>query len=319
MTAEKRWMLFAALALAPALAAAQTFPSRTIHLVSGVTPGSASDTTARIVAERLQASLGQAVIVENKLGAGGLIGAAYVAKGEPDGHLISIYTSAFTVAPLLSPGALDPKELAAVATLGTVPTVLVVSTAKNYKTVADLVAAAKARPGAIVGTTAGIGSSTHMNLERFRISAGIDVLQLPMKGAPDALTEVLTGRADFYFALPFQVGGQIKEGKLRALAVGSPKRSALFPDAPTTVEAGYPNSDYNFWIGALVSSRTPRDIQLRLNKEFNAAVGSAEVREKFLKLGVDPLSMSLPAFEAMIANEFDSNAKLIKAAGITNQ
>jgi tripartite-type tricarboxylate transporter receptor subunit TctC len=319
MTAENRWTLIAALTLVPAIAAAQAFPSRTIHLVSGVTPGSASDTTARIVAEKLQASLGQAVIVENKLGAGGLIGAAYVAKGEPDGHLISIYTSAFTVAPLLSPGALDPKELAPVATLGTVPTVLVVSTAKNYKTVADLVAAAKARPGAIVGTTAGIGSSTHMNLERFRISAGIDVLQLPMKGAPDALTEVLTGRADFYFALPFQVGGQIKEGKLRALAVGSPKRSALFPDVPTTVEAGYPNSDYNFWIGALVSSRTPRDIQLRLNKEFNAAVGSAEVRGRFLKLGVDPLSMSLPDFEAMIANEFDANAKLIKAAGITNQ
>lgn len=320
MTAERRSILIAALMLAPALAAAQAvFPSRTIHLVSGVTPGSASDTTARIVAERLQASLGQAVIVENKLGAGGLIGAAYVAKGEPDGHLIMIYTSAFTVAPLLSPGPLDPKELAPVATIGTVPTVLVVSTAKAYKSVADLVAAAKAKPGAIVGTTAGIGSSTHMNLERFRISAGIDVLQLPMKGAPDALTEVLTGRADFYFALPFQVGGQIKEGKLRALAVGSPKRSALFPDVPTTVEAGYPNSDYNFWIGALVSSRTPRDIQLRLNREFNAAVSSAEVRERFLKLGVDPLSMSLPDFEAMIANEFDSNAKLIKAAGITNQ
>ncbi len=319
MNAESRWALIATLALAPAIALAQAFPNRTIRLVSGVTPGSASDTTARIVAEKLQASLGQAVIVENKLGAGGLIGAAYVAKGEPDGHLISIYTSAFTVAPLISPGALDPKELAPVATLGTVPTVLVVSTAKNYRTVADLVAAAKAKPGAIVGTTAGIGSSTHMNLERFRLSAGIDVLQLPMKGAPDALTEVLTGRADFYFALPFQVGPQVKEGKLRALAVGSPKRSALFPDVPTTVEAGYANSDYNFWIGALVSSKTPREILLRLNKEFNAAVGSAEVRERFLKLGVDPLSMPLPDFEAMIANELDANAKLIKAAKITNQ
>ena len=117
--------------------------------------------------------------------------------------------------------------------------------------------------------------------------------------------------------LPFQVGPQVKEGKLRALAVGSPKRSALFPDVPTTVEAGYPNSDYNFWIGALVASRTPRDIVLRLNKEFNAAVNSPEVREKFLKLGVDPLSMSLPDFEAMIKKEFESNAQLIKAAGIT--
>ena len=288
-----------ALSLGTGAALAQHFPSRTVRLVSGVTPGSASDTTARIIAEKLQASLGQAVIVENKLGVGGLIGAAYVANAEPDGHTISIYTSAFTVAPLLSPGPLDPKNLAPVATIGTVPTVLVVSTAKSYKTVAELVAAAKAKPGAVVATT-----------------AGIEVLQVPMKGAPDALTEVLTGRADFYFALPFQVGPQVKEGKLRALAVGSPRRSALFPDVPTTVEAGYPNSDYNFWIGALVASKTPRDIVQRLNKEFNAAVSSPEVREKFLKLGVDPLTMPLPDFEAMIRQEFESNARLIKAAGI---
>jgi len=308
-----RTLLVASLASS---ALAQTYPSRTIHLVSGVTPGSASDTTARIIAEKMQASMGQPVIVENKLGAGGLIGAAYVAKAEPDGHLVMIYTSAFTVAPLISPGPLDPKDLAPVATIGVVPTVLVVSTAKNYKSVAELVAAAKAKPGAIVATTAGIGSSTHMQLERFRLSAGIEVLQVPMKGAPDALTEVLTGRADFYFALPFQVGPQIKEGKLRALAVGAAKRSALFPDVPTTVEAGYPSSDYNFWIGALVAAKTPRDIVARLNKEINAAVAAPDVRERFLKLGVDPLSMSLPDFEAMIRQELVSNAQLIKAAGI---
>src|SRR5712691_7480575 len=188
MSKRNRWTLLAAAMLVSGIAAAQAFPSKTLHLVSGVTPGSASDTTARIVAEKLQASLGQAVIVENKLGVGGLIGAAYVAKADPDGHVISIYTSAFTVAPLLSPETLDPKDLTPVATLGTVPTVVVVA------------------------TTAGIGSSTHMNLERFRISAGIEVLHVPMKGAPDALTEVLTGRADFYFALPFQVGPQVKEG-----------------------------------------------------------------------------------------------------------
>ena len=309
------WVLLVAASSVSVQTEAQTYPTRTIHLVSGVTPGSASDTTARIIAEKLQASMGQAVIVENKLGAGGLIAASYVAKAE-DGYLINVYTSAFTVAPLINPGTLDPKELAPVATIGVVPTVLVVSTAKDYRTVADLVAAAKAKPGAIVGTTAGIGSSTHMQLERFRLSAGIDVLQLPMKGAPDALTEVLTGRADFYFALPFQVGPQVKEGKARALAVGAAKRSPLFPDVPTTVEAGYPNSDYNFWIGALVGARTPKDITARLNKEINAAVASPDVRERFLKLGVEPLSMSLPDFEAMIKKELEVNAQLIKAAGI---
>jgi tripartite-type tricarboxylate transporter receptor subunit TctC len=281
-----------------------------------VTPGSASDTMARLIAEKLQASLGQSVIVENRLGAGGLIGAQYVAKSEPDGHTIMVYASAFTVAPLLNPAALDPKDLAPVATLGTVPTVLVVSTSKGYKTVADLVAAAKAKPGGIVASSAGIGSSTHMNLERFRISAGIEVLHVPLKGASEALTEVLTGRADFYFALPFQVGAHVRDGKLLALAVGSPKRSALFPDVPTTIEAGYPNSDYNFWVGALVPSKTPREIQLRLSREINAAVNAPEIRERFLKLGADPLTMSIPEFEAMVRDEFESNAKLIRAAGI---
>lgn len=311
-----RGLAAATLLLWAGVTAAQGFPSKTIRLVSGVTPGSASDTMARLIAEKLQASLGQSVIVENRLGAGGLIGAQYVAKAEPDGHTIMVYASAFTVAPLLNPAALDPKDLAPVATMGTVPTVLVVSTSKGYKTVADLVAAAKAKPGGIVASSAGIGSSTHMNLERFRISAGIEVLHVPLKGAPEALTEVLTGRADFYFALPFQVGGHIRDGKLLALAVGSPKRSALFPDVPTTIEAGYPNSDYNFWVGALISSKTPREIVLRLNREINAAVNSPEVRDRFLKLGADPLTMSVPEFEAMIRDEFESNARLIKAAGI---
>ena len=311
-----RGLAAATLVLWAGVTAAQGFPNKTVRLVSGVTPGSASDTMARIVAEKLQLSLGQSVIVENRLGAGGVIGAQYVARSEPDGHTIMVYASAFTLAPLLTPGAFDPKDLAPIATMGTVPTVLIVSPSKGYRTIAELVAAAKAKPGALVAATAGIGSATHMNLERFRISAGIEVLHVPLKGAPEALTEVLTGRADFYFALPWQVGVHVKDGKLLALAVGSPKRSGLLPDLPTTVEAGYPNSDYNFWVGALVPSKTPREIQLRLNREINAAVNSPDVKERFLKLGADPLTMSVPEFESMIREEFDSNAKLIKAAGI---
>jgi len=308
------WTLLAAAAAASGFAAAQTFPSRTVHLVSGVTPGSASDTMARILAEKLTASLGQQVIVENWLGAGGLVGASRVAKTDPDGHTIMVYASAFTVSPLLTPGVLDPKDLTPVATIATIPTVLVVKADKGYKTVADLVAAAKAKPGAIVATSAGVGSATHMNLERFRIAAGIEVLHVPLKGAPEALTEVLTGRADFYFALPFQARAQA--GKVLALAVGSPKRSSLFPDVPTTVEAGYPNSDYNFWVGALMPSKTPREIVQRLHREFNAAVNAPDVRERIIKTGADPLTLTLPEFEAMIREEFEANAKLIKAANI---
>lgn len=309
---------FPALLAAAGLALAQGFPSKTIHLVSGVSAGSASDTIARIVAEKLQAALGQPVIVENRLGAGGLIAAQYVARGEADGHVIMIYTSAFTVAPLLNPGIVKPDEMTPVAAMAIVPTTLVVQPGR-FKTPADLVAAAKAKPGSLVATSAGVGSSTHMNLERFRIASGIDVLHVPMKGAPEALTEVLGGRADMYFALTFQVVSQVREGKLVALAMGSPKRSALLPDVPTTVEAGYPNSDYNFWIGALVSSRTPREIVERLHREITAAVNAPDVRERFLQLGADPLTMSQPEFEKMIRDELEANARLIKAADIKAQ
>jgi tripartite-type tricarboxylate transporter receptor subunit TctC len=155
-----------------------------------------------------------------------------------------------------------------------------------------------------------------MHLERFRFAAGIEVLHVHMKGAPEALGEVLAGRADFYFAPVFAVRNHVRDGKLVAVATASPKRTALMPDLPTTVELGYPNSDYNFWVGALVSSKTPRPIVERLNREFDAAVQSPDVRERLVKLGADPLTMSLADFEAMIQRELVENAELIKAAGI---
>ncbi len=302
--------------LAAGTVAAQGYPNKTIRLVSGVSPGSASDTMARVLAEKLATSLGQPVIVENRLGAGGAIAAKYVASAEPDGHLISVYTSAFTIAPLLNPGTFDPKDLMPVAALGTVPTILITNPGKGYKTLADLVAAAKAKPGQVVITTAGIGSSTHMNLERFRLAAGIDVLQLHMKGAPDAMSEVLAGRADAYFAPVFSVRKHIAAGTLVPLAVGSPKRTSIYPDLPTTVEVGYPNSDYNFWVGALVSSKTPRDIAQRLNREFNAALALPDVRARVHELGVEPFNLSIEEFEALIKKELADNAQLVKTAGI---
>ena len=294
---------------------AQTFPSKTIRLVSGVSPGAASDTMARMLAEKLSARVGVTVIVENKLGAGGIVAAKFVAQAEPDGHVISIYTSAFTIAPILNPGTLDAAGLQPVAMLGTVPTVLVANPAK-YKTLDDLVNAARAKPGGLVGANAGIGSSTHMNLERFRLAAGLTFLNLPMKGPSEAITEVITGRADLYFAPVFSVEKFVQAGSLAALAVGSPKRSALFPNLPTTLEAGYPNSDYNFWIGALVSSRTPRSIVQRLNAEFTAVLQLPEVKESMRTLGVDPFPQSIDEFEALIKRELDENAQLVKTAGI---
>jgi tripartite-type tricarboxylate transporter receptor subunit TctC len=315
----KRCAVFRAVLLigatfASAAAAQSTFPHKTVRFVSGVTPGSASDTMARMLAEKLTTTLGQPVIVENRLGAGGLVGAKWVASQEPDGHTIMMYASAFTVSPLISPG-LDPKELAPVATVATIPTVLITPPGK-YKTVQDFVAAAKAAPGKLACATAGVGSATHMALERFRFAAGFEVLNVHTKGASEALTEVVAGRADCYFALVFQAQKMRDSGKVGALVVSAPKRTSLMPELPTTVEAGYPDSAYNFWVGALVPAKTPREIVDRLHKEITTLVQSLEISDHIRKLGADPLTMTVAEFDAMIQRELVENARLIKAAGI---
>ena len=307
----------AVFALALSLGAqAQTFPSKTVRFISGVTPGAASDTMARILAEKMTQTLGQSVIVENRLGAGGLVGAKYVAEqADPDGHTIMMYASAFTVSTLLSPDVLNPKEMQAVATVATIPTVMITPPGR-YKTVKDFVAAAKAEPGKLVCADAGVGSATHMAFERFRFAAGFEALNVHTKGPSEALTEVISGRSDCYFALVFQAQKMREAGKVGALVVSSPQRTSLMPDLPTTEEAGYPNSAYNFWVGALVSSRTPRPLVERLHKEITTLVQSPEISGQIKKLGADPLAMSIADFEAMIARELVENAELIKKAGI---
>jgi tripartite-type tricarboxylate transporter receptor subunit TctC len=308
-------LMLAIAALAVSMAAqAQSYPTKTVRFISGVTPGSASDTMARILAEELSKKLGQPVIVENRLGAGGLVGAKWVATQEPDGHNVMMYASAFTVSTLLNPG-LDPKELVPVATVATIPTIMITPPGR-YKTAKDFVAAAKAQPGKLNCATAGSGSATHMALERFRAAAGFEVQNIHTKGAGEALTEVISGRADCYFALVFQAQKMKDAGKVDAHLVSGPKRTSLMPDLPTTEEAGYPNSAYNFWLGTLVAAKTPRPIIERLHNEINALVQSPDISDRIKKLGADPLSLSLSEFQAMIDRELKENAELIKKAGI---
>jgi tripartite-type tricarboxylate transporter receptor subunit TctC len=305
-----------ALAAFAAAASAQQFPSKRVAFVSGVTPGSASDTMARILAEKLQQKWKETVIVENRLGAGGLVGAKYVANSEPDGHLIMMYASAFTVSPLLQPEVMKTSELQPVAMVATIPTVLVAQPEK-YKTIKDFVGAAKANPGKLVCSDAGIGSATHMAFERFRFSAGIpDVVNVHTKGVGEAITEVVSGRADCYFALVFQAKKIVDAGKLAALATSSPKRSALMPNIPTLEEQGFQNASYNFWVGALVPAKTPRAIVEQLNRDITAVVESPEVTEHIKKLGCDPLTGSVKDFEDMVAKEIRENTELIKKANI---
>jgi tripartite-type tricarboxylate transporter receptor subunit TctC len=226
-----------------------------------------------------------------------------------------MYASAFTVSTLLTPAALNPKELQAVATVATIPTVMITPPGR-YADTGDFVAKAKAQPGKIVCSDAGVGSATHMAFERFRFAAGFEALNVHTKGPSEALTEVISGRADCYFALVFQAKKMHEAGKVKALVVSSVKRSSLMPELPTTEEAGYPNSAYNFWVGALVSSKTPRPIVEQLHREITALVESPEVSGQIRKLGADPLPMSIADFEAMINRELAENAALIKKAGI---
>jgi len=308
---------FAAILLSfTACAYSQQYPAKPIRIAVGFAAGGASDVAARLLAPKMSALLGQPVIVENRLGAGGLVGARYVAQqAEPDGHTIMMYASAFTVSTLLSPEVLNPKELQAVAMVATIPTILVTPPGK-YKDVKDFVAAAKAQPGKLVCSDASIGSATHMNFERFRFSAGIEVINIHTKGVSEALTEVISGRADCYFALVFQAKRMVEGGKVAALATGSPKRSGLMPDVPTTLELGYANSDYNFWVGAMVPAKTPRAVVDKLNADITDLVKSAEIAAAIRKLGCDPLPMTVKEFDDLIARELEENAALIKKAGI---
>jgi len=199
--------------------------------------------------------------------------------------------------------------------MATIPTVLIVPSAKPYKSVADLVAAAKAKPGDIVGTTAGIGSATHMNLERFRISAGVEVLRLHMKGARRHSRKCSRAARISISRSPSRFGALRRRQNPRPCR-GFAQEEFAFSRRAHHRRGSYPNSDYNFWVGALVPTRTPREVVLRLHREINAAVNAPEVRERIVKTGADPLTLTLPEFEAMIRDEFESNAKLIKAAGI---
>lgn len=298
--------------------AAQAWPTKAVRAIVPFTPGSGTDIAARSMSERLSAQIGQQVIIENRPGAGGTIGAALVAKSDPDGHMLLIHSSAHTVNPwIYSSLPYDTlRDFSGVTPIVSLPNVLVIAPSKGIRSVRDLIAAAKAKPGEINYASAGAGSATHLNAEKFRIQAGIEGTHIPFKGSPEAITEVVTGRVDYFFSPVVSGLSQIRDGRLLALAVGSAKRSSVLPDVPTTVEAGVPASDYNFWVGVLVPSRTPRDIISRMNGEISKALASPDVRERLAKLGAEPMPMSPEQFDAYIRDEIVVNEKIIKAAGI---
>ncbi len=302
-------------------ASAQDWPARNITAIVPLGAGSASDIVARVVMEQVGKQLGQTVVVENRPGAGGTIGANMVAKAAPDGYTILIYGAIASAHALYSRLPYDSlNDFVPVMSLGQQPLVIVGAPAKGYKTLGDLIAAGKAKPGSLNYSTSGVGSASHFGAERLRASAGFEAQHIPFKGAAEAVTDVIAGRSDFSVQLTSTTVQQIREGNLAALAVSAHKRIGLLPDVPTTIESGLgAESVYPFYTGMYLPAKTPPEIVAKLYQETAKALDAPAVKERLAKLGVEPLPLTQPEFAKFIRDDIEANVALVKAAGIPTQ
>jgi len=321
MTTRRRLLQLATCTLAapalPRLARAQAWPARQpIRAVIPFTAGSSVDVVGRIVLDPLASQLGQTIVVENRGGAGGTIGSAMVAKAEPDGYTLLVQASAHSAATAAYPGiSYDvANDFAPVIPFGTIPNVTVVAPGRGIRTLKELVAAGKS--GSLTFASAGIGSATHWAAERLRLSAGFQAVHVPFRGGVEGLTEVMAGRVDFFCVGISSALGFIRDGRLVPLAVSSRTRSTALPDVPTTLEAGYPDSDYTYWMGMLIAAATPRAIVERLYQETRVALALPAVVEKFKPQGIEPMPLTPAEFDALIRKEIVANVALVKAAGL---
>jgi tripartite-type tricarboxylate transporter receptor subunit TctC len=305
-------------AAASAPAAAEDWPSRPVLVVSPYSPGNATDIVGRLVLDQVAQQLGQPFVIENRSGAGGVVGVASVAKALPDGYTLLLSSASMSSAIILH-SALPYdvlRDFAPSAMFGIQPSVLVAAPSKGFKSVADLVAAAKARPGELNFASAGVGAASHIAGERFRLAAGLNLQHVPYRGPNEAFTDVMTGRVDFYFLPLAPALPMIAQGKLVALAVSTQKRAPSLPDVPTIAEAGYPDAAYLFWGGISAPAGTPPAIVDRLNAEVRKAVDLPELRAKLEHLGVEPQPMSPDEFAKFVAADVAATVKLGKDAKI---
>jgi len=303
----------------PALA--QGYPNKPVHVIVAFTAGSATDILARTYGQKLSEMWGQPVVVENRPGAGGTIGEAVVARTPGDGYTLLVNSAAQAYNPSIYPNlSFDTtKDFADIAALGGQPNVLVVAPSLGVKTLGELIALAKQKPGQLNFASAGTGSGTHINGEKFKLAAGIDVVHVPYKGSPEALTDTIAGRVTYYFApisaaLPF-----VREGKLVPLAVSTAKRSSALPNVPTVAESGVPGFDYSLWVGLFAPAGTPPEVIDKIARDVRAASQSSDVKERFTALGAEPMPMTPQEFTKFVQTEIDESAKVIKAAGIKAQ
>jgi tripartite-type tricarboxylate transporter receptor subunit TctC len=318
---NRRLFIGLAMAAFASLAFAQGYPNKAVKIIVPFTAGSATDILARTYGQKLSEMWKQAVVVENHPGAGGTIGAGLVAKSPPDGYtlLVNSAAQAYNQSIYSSLTYDTSKDFVDIAALGGQPNVLVVSPSSGIKTVADLIAQAKQKPGALNFGSAGQGSGTHINAEKFKLAAGIDVVHIPYKGTPEALSDTMGGRITYFFspisaALPF-----VRDGKLTALAVSTAKRASTLPNVPTVAEAGLPGFEYSLWAGLFAPASTPNDVVDKIARDVHTAADSAEVKERLTTLGAEAMPMSPAQFKQFVDTEITESAKVIKAAGIKAQ
>ncbi|VTU45440.1 Bug family tripartite tricarboxylate transporter substrate binding protein [Variovorax sp. PBL-E5] len=314
----RRAFLLAALTMASATAWSQAYPTRPIRLVVGYPAGGASDVAARIVAQKIGERMGQAVVVENRPGSAGNIGADVVAKAAPDGYTLLLGTISLSVNPSLYPKmSYDPvKDLTAISMISSTAFLLVTNPNAPYPTTKALLDAARARPGSINYATAGNGSGSHLFTELLASTAGIKLTHVPYKGAAPAMNDVLGNQVSLTFDNIITTLPLVKSGKLRALAVSTKKRSRVAPDIPTLDESGVPGFDATAWFGLFAPAGTPKDIIARLNHEVVEAVKDPVVSARLLELGAEPSTGTPEAFESFYKGEVAKWRKVVQSAGI---
>jgi tripartite-type tricarboxylate transporter receptor subunit TctC len=297
------------------------FPSRPIRVVVGFTPGGQPDIYARLIQAKLTDALRQQVVVDNRPGAGGIIGSHIVVDAPADGHTLLSVSSAHVTSPAVR--AKMPfdtiKDLAGITLTANATYVLAVTPALNIKTVQELIALAKAKPGQINFSSAGTGSGTHFAGEMFKQSAGIDIVHIPFKGIPESLTDAISGRVQFTMAPIASSVSLIKEGRLRAVGVTSKKRSSLYPELPTLAEQGLTGFEWDSWGGLLAPAKTPRAVINKLNREVVKILAMPEIIERMRALGAEPTATTPEEMDAFVARQLKTAMQLAKKAGIEPQ
>jgi len=321
MSSAKRYaaMLFVLAALGiPVMSGAQSWPAKSMRIVVPFPPGGANDIVARIVAPRLSERLGQQVMVENRPGASGIVGAEYVAKSAADGYTLLMLAVQHTVAPALYPKmSYDvERDLTPVALLAAVPMVVVVRPTLQVNSIAELIAFARAKPGALNSGSSGNGGAGHLSTELFKRRAGVDFIHIPYKGSGPAVADLLGGQIDLMFVDLPAVIAHIKAGKLRALAVCSKQASALMPDLPTVSSNGLPDYEAAAWTGIVVPAGTPKDIIARLNTELLAVLARQDIKDLLLLQGAEIAAGTQAQFATHIRSEIEKWAGVVRAAGI---